>query len=86
MPDIQRVPGEMGRYHVPSSHGPVLVDICACQGNGWCGCEDFAFRHLPAWERGEPGRHRCKHIDAARNWELDDAVRLWNLAHPQKED
>ncbi len=82
---VARVVGEHGRYYVGSSKGPVLVDICACKGNGWCGCEDFAFRHLPAWQRGEAGWHRCKHIAAAREFELDDAVRVWNLRHPQDE-
>lgn len=90
MDDICRVAGEHGRYYVPSSNGPgvppYLVDICANKGNGWCGCRNFDVVHGPAWQRGEPGWHRCKHIVAAREFELDDAVRLWNLAHPQKED
>jgi hypothetical protein len=82
---VRRVVGEMGRYFVHASSGEVLVDICACKGNGWCGCEDFAFRHLPAWERGEDGVHRCKHLRAARDWELDEGIRIWNLANPQVE-
>ena len=80
---VRRVAGEPWRYFVESSRGPVLVDLCALKGNGWCGCEDFGFRHQPAWERGEAGAHRCKHIMAAREWELDAALAVWNLAHPQ---
>lgn len=89
MADILRVPGEHGRYFVPSSdprQPPYLVDICACRGNGWCGCRNFEVVHQGAWHRGEPGWHRCKHIISAMLWEVEDAVRLWNLAHPQKED
>lgn len=99
MGDITRVQGEPGRYFVPSSSGqnpPYLVDICANQGNGWCGCDDFYNRQQGRWERGEPGPHRCKHLRSVRAWELEQShvseealdrwVRLWNLAHPQKED
>jgi len=82
---VERVAGEPGRYYVASANGPVLVDICALKGNGWCGCEDFAFRHQPAWQRGEPGRHRCKHIIAAMLFECEEGIKVWNLAHPQDE-
>ena len=93
---VVRVAAEPGRYFVPSSVGPVLVDICALKGNGWCGCEDFYNRQHGRLERGEPGPHRCKHLRAARAWEvaesqvseaaLDQWVRVWNLGHPQQED
>lgn len=82
---VARVEGERGRYYVASTRGPVLVDICALGGNGQCGCEDFAFRQRPALDSGQPGWHRCKHIERAREWELDEAIRIHNLANPQEE-
>lgn len=71
-----RYPGERSRWLVPSASQPaypVLVDMDEYDGVGFCGCEDFQFRHQPLLERGAAqvgalsGRKdlfRCKHLKA----------------------
>lgn len=86
---VARVAGEPGRYHVDSSdprNPAYLVDICENDANGWCGCRNFEIVHQPAWQRGEPGKHRCKHIIAAMLWECEEGAKLWNLCHGERED
>lgn len=60
------------RFHV--------CDIAAFTNNGQCGCEFFSFVHAPALSRMLPseqgeGRCRCSHIDAARGFALDVALK-----------
>ena len=91
---VARGAGGPGRYFVrgsglwPGTLEPriYLVDICAERGNGRCSCEDFELRRLPALHRGEPGPHRCKHIERAREFELDACISLWNLRNGEAED
>jgi len=63
---------EHGRYFVTTEKGSeYLIDIEALDRNGWCGCRDFQYRHLPTLEREikEPGRiehiRRCRHLKHA---------------------
>jgi len=60
---------EARRFHVPSDEpgrDPYLVDLDEMKGNGWCGCWDFEFRHMPRLVRGaKPGTEKCKHIERA---------------------
>ena len=59
------------RFHV--------VDIASNNCNGQCGCEFFSFTHAPALAKLLPsdrgmGKHRCSHIEAARQFALDVAL------------
>lgn len=60
------------RFHV--------CDLAAFNNNGQCGCEFFSFVHAPALARMLPseqgaGRCRCSHLEAARSFALDVALK-----------
>lgn len=66
-----------------------LVDIAEFNGNGFCGCEFFAFRQQPLLTRATPaeqgmGKWRCKHIVAARDFALDVALRAHRYDNKRK--
>lgn len=70
---VEEVEGEPGRYLVESSRediGAHLVDMTENDGRGWCGCEDFEFRRQPKLVRGDRKTDGCRHIAAARKYEL----------------
>ena len=62
---------EMDRFYVTSRNENYLIDISELCGNGWCGCKDFQYRHLPTLEQeiNRTGRiqqiRRCKHLKFA---------------------
>ena len=59
------------RLYVRGSGGiEYLVDLDEYDGNGWCGCQDFAMRRMPRLERGirNVAQCRCKHIRLARRF------------------
>lgn len=57
------------------------VDIALWEGNGQCSCEFFAYtlgplvRKLDKAQRSA-GLHRCLHIDAAREFAVDLAIKM----------
>lgn len=60
---------DTNRYYVKiNSGGEYLVDMDEFDGNGWCGCPDFTYTHLPnLMKLQEEGyakfpSSRCKHI------------------------
>ena len=58
-----------------------LVDIAANDMAGKCSCEFHQYRvqpelnHIPIAERAQ-SRHKCAHVDAARAFALDVALKL----------
>ena len=54
---------EVDRYWVRIGHGGrYLVDLAEFDGNGWCGCESFQYRHQSQLERSTATVRRCKHL------------------------
>ena len=56
-------PFDIDRYYV----NDYLVDLSEFEGNGWCSCRDFQYRHQPKLQKAEdcgikPPTSRCKHI------------------------
>lgn len=61
------------RYWVRSESRDMeyLVDLTGYNGNGWCGCENFAIKREPLLVRGAKPKSdelRCKHIIRAREF------------------
>lgn len=66
-------PYDLGRYFVSAGGGTYLVDVAEFKGNGFCGCRDFEYRHLPALQKEEEcgiehQPRQCKHIKAVMAW------------------
>jgi len=90
--------GEPLVYLVESrSRGSVMhrVDLSEYGGNGWCGCERFAFACAPHLERGSIPREKyeCAHIRAAKRrftfemiWAVAEAQRIVMKRHPDGAD
>lgn len=54
---------EVDRYWVRIGRGGrYLVDLAEYQGNGWCGCESFQYRHQALLEQSTATVRRCKHL------------------------
>jgi hypothetical protein len=68
--EVNQIPGEKLCYWVESQSRPEShrVDLLAADGNGQCGCEDFAYRQGPRKDRLhiQGVNFRCIHIKAAR--------------------
>jgi hypothetical protein len=81
---------ESRRYFVQSKPGgrEHLVDLDENNAGGECGCEDFQYRCAPLIAAGTATglAVQCKHITAARQFELDvahDAAIASELANPE---
>lgn len=64
------------RFWVRSEDKPdtkYLADLGALSGNGECTCEQFTMRLGPRVRKGESGL-RCKHLESARNWLIDEII------------
>ncbi len=73
---VRPIPGERLRYWVGSESRPGVsfaVDLGKFSANGSCTCEQFTIKLAgPASRYFKTGQSaRCKHIEAARDYELD---------------
>ena len=83
---------EFGRYYFTAESGEThLIDIKEFDGNGFCSCRDFQYRHLPTLvreqEAGRPysANKQCKHIKALL-LHLDASNPTTESVTPIKED
>lgn len=72
--NVSPIIGEIGRYYCESESSPGVRHVCDIIENQ-CGCGDYVCRR-GAHEASTGKPYRCKHINAAREYALNDYIEV----------